>query len=271
MLDITPIAAFDTNYIWLLINRDKQEAIAIDTGDATVVQNFLQQNQIKLQAIWITHHHHDHTGGVLQLVKQNPDVQIFAHKNHGLTDKIAQKNLTLIDENIPITAWEYAVKVWQTFGHTDSHLSFLLQVGNKQVGNKIHVFCGDTLFAAGCGRVFTGTIEQLFASFQRFNALATDTLFYPAHEYTLQNLEFANFILPNDNNIKQALKNYAQLQKINKPTLPTTLANERQINVFLQALNPSDDLSLAVQQKTNISDNQPLTIFAALRKLKNNF
>ena len=128
-IHIQPISAFSDNYIWLIINNDKKQAIAIDTGDSEPVLNFLKNNNLELINVWITHHHNDHIGGVDELVKHFPNVQVFAHQNHGLNH--LAKNLTLIDENDNLTAWQYSAKVWQTFGHTDSHLSFLLNVDKK--------------------------------------------------------------------------------------------------------------------------------------------
>ncbi|WP_410472175.1 hydroxyacylglutathione hydrolase [Faucicola mancuniensis] len=264
-IHIQQISAFSDNYIWLIINNDKKQAIAIDTGDSEPVLNFLKNNNLELINVWITHHHNDHIGGVDELVKHFPNVQVFAHQNHGLNH--LAKNLTLIDENDNLTAWQYSAKVWQTFGHTDSHLSFLLNVDKK-----IHVFCGDTLFSGGCGRVFTGTIEQLFDSFSRFNTLNEQTLFYPAHEYTLSNLKFAQVIEPNNENIRQKIQTCEQLRANNLPTLPTTLADERLINPFLRAvIEPSDEMIEQVKSRIDLANYDKLTVFAKLRELKNSF
>lgn len=264
---ILPVSAFSDNYIWLLINEKTQEVIAIDVGDEMPVVNFLQQNKLNLSAIWITHHHDDHTAGVANLLKSYPNAHVFAHKNHGLNSQIASENLTWIDENDDLSAWQYSAKVWRTFGHTDSHLSFLLNMDEK-----LHVFCGDTLFCGGCGRVFTGTIEQLFTSFQRFNALPDDTLFYPAHEYTLSNLKFAQSLEPDDNNIQAFIKHCETLRNQQKPTLPTTLAQERLINPFVKTVNDlPNSLIEGIKKQTDLADIKPLTLFSALRQLKNNF
>lgn len=264
---IAPISAFDDNYIWLIIHEKNNEVIAIDVGDDTPVVNFLQQNNLNLSAIWITHHHNDHTGGVANLLKTYPNAHVFAHKNHGLESQIPSDNLTLIDENDELSAWQYSAKVWQTFGHTDSHLSFVLNLDEK-----LHVFCGDTLFCGGCGRVFTGTIEQLFDSFHRLNALPTDTLFYPAHEYTLSNLKFAESLEPDDKNIVQIIQQCQTLRQKNQPTLPTTLAQERLINPFIKAVNDVPvSLIDGVKKQMDLADIQNLTLFSALRLLKNSF
>lgn len=266
-IQICPIQAFNDNYIWLLINEKNREVIAIDVGDETPVVNFLQQNNLNLSAIWITHHHDDHTAGVANLLKNYPNAHVFTHKNHGLNNQIASENLTNIDENDNLSAWQYSAKVWQTFGHTDSHLSFLLNMDEK-----LHVFCGDTLFCGGCGRVFTGTIEQLFDSFKRLNALPDDTLFYPAHEYTLSNLKFAESLEPDDKNIVQFIQQCQTLRQQNQPTLPTTLAQERLINPFVKAVNGlPNSLIDGVKNQMPLADLQPLTLFSALRQLKNNF
>ena len=154
---------------------------------------------------------------------------------------------------------DYAVQVWQVAGHTNKHLAFILSVNGQQ-----HVFCGDTLFSAGCGRVFTGTVEQLYHSIQRFQTLPMETLFYPAHEYTIANLRFAAHIEPDHSAILHAL---AQAQNI--PTLPTSLAHEQQINPFLRLKQTS--LQQRVATLSGIAINNEIEVFAALRTLKNHF
>ena len=157
------------------------------------------------------------------------------------------------------TFGDVQVTVWATPGHTGRHISYLMETSDG-----IHVFCGDTLFSAGCGRVFTGTVEQLYDSFQRFNQLPEGTLFYPAHEYTAANLDFAAHIEPDNADIQAALKAAAHT-----PTLPVTLAHERRINPFLRVDLPH--VRARAEALSGKTLNSSLDTFVALRELKNRY
>lgn len=258
-MNIYAIRTFKDNYVWTLV-KDGQ-AIVVDPGQANPVMEFLQNKQLTLTAILITHHHQDHTGGIQELVKMYPQVQVFAHQLHGVpaTQSVAEGDgFCLLDCQF---------QVWQTAGHTENHVSYLCQIDSVW-----RVFCGDTLFSGGCGRVFTGTINELFASFARFNSLPADTLFYPAHEYTLSNLRFALMVA--DDALKPILQQTimdVQIQLAQgQSSLPTTLHHERQINVFLHAHDQAFSANLAKlypQYRDQLTD--PLSVFAVLRELKN--
>lgn len=258
-MDIFAVRAFTDNYIWVLVRGT--QAVVVDAGQAAPVVEFLQDKRLNLAAILITHHHHDHVGGVQELQKQYPQAQVFAHALHGVP--AAQ----MVAEGDSFELLGHRFLVWQTAGHTDNHLSYLCQIDGVW-----RVFCGDTLFSGGCGRVFTGTIDALFDSLTRFNALPADTLFYAAHEYTLSNLRFALTLA--DDELKPVLQHaiadvQAQLAQ-GQSSLPTTLQRERQINVFLR----TDDKALIAnlqalypQYRQQLTD--PLSVFALLRALKN--
>ena len=266
MLKIHPIPAFTDNYIWAIINDETQEVIIVDAGDDKPVLDFVKNQNLTISQIWVTHHHSDHIGGVTALANAFPNAQIFAHVNiHPL---INATHLIPVAEGRELTAWGSPVQVWQVAGHTENHLAYLVTLDNR-----LHIFCGDTLFRAGCGRVFTGTIETLFESFERFAQLHDDeTLFYPAHEYTLSNLNFAQFIEASNPAIAQAVAHDSELRQQNTPTLPTTLADEKAINPFMRAvIAPSDEMITTVQTQTGIEDDSHFEIFKALRQLKNNF
>ena len=189
-LSITAIPALGDNYIWLL--SDGLQAVCIDPGDAEPVLDYLGQTKTELTQIWITHHHHDHTGGIAGLKSRFPDCEIYGNRD------IAAATHP-ISEGAHLNFGGCRAEVWQVPGHTDTHLAYLFEYGGR-----LHVFCGDTLFSAGCGRVFTGTAADLAASFDRFKALPDDTLFYPAHEYTAANLAFAAHIEPDNPAIRAA-------------------------------------------------------------------
>lgn len=246
---VIPLPAFADNYIWL-IECDGKFA-CIDPGDAAPVQAYLAARGAVLQQIWITHHHHDHTGGVAALQTAYPNVAVIGHSDiAGITQPVGEGS-----------RWAFAgyeVEVWAVPGHTDSHVAYLWHVPDG-----LRVFCGDTLFSAGCGRVFTGTMAQLFASLNRLSALPDEALLYPAHEYTAANLRFAQHIEPDNAAVRQALHDSAI------PSLPVRVAHERAVNPFLRVNEP------AVRERAAALSGQPclepLAVFAALRELKNHF
>jgi hydroxyacylglutathione hydrolase len=257
-ITIQPIKAFSDNYIWTLINDTNKQAIVIDPGQAEPVAAFLNEQDLDLTAIWTTHHHFDHTGGVAELREYFPMTHVVAHAEHGVDPD------QTIKDGSSVSAWGASGQVWDISGHTNHHMAYVLDIDNQK-----HVFCGDTLFSAGCGRVFTGTIEQLYNSFKRLNTLPEDTLLYPAHEYTANNLRFGLSIEPHNIAMQAALEVAQEKTKNGKPTLPVTLAHERKVNVFLRT--DSLDVIAGVKAKMTLTDEKPLTVFAALRELKDNF
>ena len=250
MLKITPIPALADNYIWLL--QQGNEAVCIDPGEAAPVAGYLKAHGLVLRQIWITHHHADHTAGLPELIRQFPDCRIYA--NHDIPHATHT-----VGEGSRWPLWQSQVEVWHTPGHTQTHLSYLLQERGQA-----RLFCGDTLFSAGCGRVFDGTPAQLFASLQRINRLPEKTLLYPAHEYTAANLRFAAHIEPHNPEIARSLA-----AAVHTPTLPVSLDHERQINPFLRTAD------FQIASRTAELSSQSLhgeeQVFTALRELKNHF
>ncbi|MCW8983366.1 MAG: hydroxyacylglutathione hydrolase, partial [Gammaproteobacteria bacterium] len=190
MMNVTPIAAFDDNYIWIIHNgrhnsSDPQDIIVVDPGDAEPVIRAIEANGWQLRAILLTHHHYDHTGGVEELL-QLSDVPVYgpAHeKIKGVTHPLGEGDRIDFDDiNIHL-------QVLDTPGHTRGHICYY--------GHDL-LFCGDTLFAAGCGRIFEGTPSQMYASLEKIRALPKETQIYCAHEYTLQNLGFAHIAEPDN-------------------------------------------------------------------------
>ena len=251
MLNIIPLAALNDNYIWLIENG--QQAVCIDPGDAVPVIDYLCAHNLTLVQIWITHAHADHTAGVLQLKQAFPRCRVFGNSDIAQVDEI-------VGEGATIKFSDGLAEVWAIPGHTATHLGYLWRPND----GSLHVFCGDTLFSAGCGRVFTGTMTQLFTSLQRFNQLPNNTFFYPAHEYTATNLNFAAHIEPENKDVEAAAAN-----AFNTPTLPVTLAHERRINPFLRTsymlvINRTEELC-GKQLKSEEA------VFTTLRELKNQF
>ena len=255
---IHPIKAFSDNYIWTLVNDTNKQAIVIDPGQAQPVIDYLSEYDLDLTAVWTTHHHHDHIGGVAQLREHYPMTHVVAHSEHGI-----DPDQTIKDGGV-VSAWGVNAQVWDISGHTASHVAYVMDIEGRK-----HVFCGDTLFSAGCGRVFTGTIVQLYTSFKRLNTLSEEALLYPAHEYTANNLRFALTIEPSNEAIITALAVAERKEEAGVPTLPVTLAHERDVNVFLRVEQPT--VIEGVKAKMALSDDKPLTVFSALRELKDNF
>lgn len=249
-MDIVALPAFDDNYIWLL--REGGRAVCVDPGDAAPVLAHLRANGLDLEAVWLTHGHGDHTGGVAALKQAFPACTVYGHA--GLAADVR------VDEG---SRWRWqraAVTVWHVPGHTARHVAYLLVRDGVT-----HVFCGDTLFSAGCGRVFDGTLEALYRSLARLNGLPENTLLYPAHEYTAANLRFARAVEPDNADIGAALA-----AAVHTPTLPVTLAHERRINPFLRVHLPA--VRAAARRRAGAAaDMDEVAVFAALRLWKNVF
>lgn len=248
---IHAVPALNDNYIWCIENG--RDAAVVDPGEADGIADFLRRRGLNLAQIWVTHHHADHTGGIAALQAAFPFVQIW-----GAPD-IASANQTAA-EGAAFTFGGADITVWYVPGHTDTHMAYLLAHQGQR-----HVFCGDTLFSAGCGRVFTGTMEQLFHSLRRFDTLPENTLFYPAHEYTLSNLRFAHAAEP-DNAAVIAAMEAAQQRRC---TLPVSLAHERKVNPFLRTASRS--VRETLRRENGVLPENDLAVFTALREWKNRF
>ncbi len=251
-MNLNSIPAFQDNYIWVLSN-DEGHCVIVDPGEAAPVLSAIEDNQWQPQAILLTHHHHDHVGGVKELRQRFPDVVVYGPEE--TQDKGATKCVVEGDKLILLG---YEFSVFATPGHTLGHVSYYTIP---------YLFCGDTLFSGGCGRLFEGTADQMYKSFQKINALPGETVICCAHEYTLANMKFAQHILPGDASIEDYLNKVKQLRTKNQTTLPVTLENERRINVFLRTEDP--DLIRVIDKETKLQ--QPNTRFAWLRSKKDTF
>ncbi|STX42761.1 hydroxyacylglutathione hydrolase [Legionella donaldsonii] len=253
-MKILPIPAFNDNYIWLLINEEEQTAICVDPGDANPVLAFLEQEELKLKAILLTHHHYDHTDGVNELINTYPGIAIYGPKD----SRIPQVNHILQDGDLlPLPPYHF--RVLSTPGHTATHISLY----EPEFGL---LFCGDTLFSAGCGRVFDGTIEDLFASLQKLKALPDITQIYCAHEYTRRNLRFAATVEPDNLAIRQHA--HRLMAKENQRSLPSNIGLEKEINPFFRTHLESMQNYVALKGNKN---KDPMSVFKQLRADKDNF
>ncbi|WP_028118037.1 hydroxyacylglutathione hydrolase [Ferrimonas senticii] len=249
---ITPIPAFNDNYIWCL--HDQHHAWVVDPGCAASTERFLQQQRLNLSGILITHHHHDHTGGIAELVKRYPDCLVVGPHS----DKIATITHPVVDNQV-ITLANLAVSltVLTLPGHTLDHIGFY---------NDDWLFCGDTLFSGGCGRLFEGSPAQLHQSLQRLAALPGHTLVYCTHEYTCANLTFATMVEPTNSELMEYQQWCLTERQQARPTLPSTIARERAINPFLRCDQTSVRSSIEKQAQVDLSDS--VSYFAALRRWK---
>jgi len=226
MLTVKPIPAFQDNYIWLL-RQDTQDRVAIvDPGDAEPVIAWLEQEKLTLDTILITHHHQDHTGGLRELIERySPEV-------YGPANDAISGVRHRLGEGDEFHVLGRRFDVYAVPGHTLDHIAFYAS------GTPGLLFSGDTLFSGGCGRLFEGSPEQMRESLAKLNALPEGTLVFAAHEYTLANLAFAAAVEP-DNATRDAYRSECQTARdLGRPTLPTTLGRERQINPFLRIEEP---------------------------------
>lgn len=255
-LKIYPIPALKDNYIWAIINNKLSVAAIVDPGETQPVLDFLNENQLKLTAILITHHHWDHTNGVMEL-KNTCKVPVYGPANsniEGITTPLNDGDRVNLDTiGLPLN-------VLRIPGHTLDHIAYY---GDDML------FCGDTLFSAGCGRVFEGTMQQMHDSLQILAALPDQTKVYCAHEYTVNNLNFAKLVEPDNPHIQQHLDHAVSLREAGKVTLPSTLGDEKKFNPFLRTNTTDVVHTTAKECKQSLST--PGEVFAALRHWKDNF
>lgn len=253
-LTVTPVPAFSDNYLWLLHND--RSAVVVDPGDAAPVEAALRRLKLDLVAILITHHHGDHIGGLPALLKHH---RVPVHGPAG-EDIPGLTAMHREGDEVVIPELEARFKVLDVPGHTRGHIAY--------VGQGL-LFCGDTLFACGCGRLFEGTPEQMTASLAKLAALPGDTRVYCAHEYTLANIRFAEAVEP-DNAALIARKAIEQARRDrNEPTVPSTIANEVATNPFLRWDSPT--VKASAERHAGRVLTEPAAIFASLREWKNNF
>ena len=255
MLEIVPLPAFQDNYIWTL--RSGKFAAVVDPGESRPVSDYLEREGLTLAAILATHHHPDHVGGIAELVAKRK-VPVFGPKGEpipALTHPVGQDDRVEIPE---LAAASFTVL--DIPGHTRAHVAYY------GLGS---LFCGDTLFACGCGRVFEGTAAQMLASLSKLAALPDETRVYCGHEYTLANIRFARAVDP-DNAVLAAREARAKrLRDAGRPTLPSTLGEERATNPFLRCAEPVVVESANKYLGSRIGD--PVGVFAAIREWKNRF
>ncbi|WP_297449723.1 hydroxyacylglutathione hydrolase [Ferrovum sp.] len=251
---IVPISAFADNYLWLIHNDRK--AWVVDPGDAAPVLTTLGRGHWELEGILLTHHHADHCGGVMELRARFPDLTVYGPAGEPIPG--TTHPLRTGDE-ITLTSLDLTLTVLEVPGHTLGHVAY--------VGQDC-LFCGDTLFAAGCGRIFEGTPAQMLRSLERLAALPDETAVYCAHEYTVSNLDFALRADPHNPELQNWAKEARAQRKRGEPTLPSRIGRERRANPFLRSADPALTPALDHYLGSPVG-NDPLTRFTVLRTWKN--
>ena len=261
-LQVIPVGAFKDNYLWLLCRG--ADAVVVDPGAAAPVERALAERGLTLRAILLTHHHADHTGGVQALVaaRAGQALPVYGPEREsiaGVTDPLTEGDRVAID------AIGLSFDVLDIPGHTRGHIAYFAAVGDPTP----LLFCGDTLFAAGCGRLFEGTAAQMHASLSKLAALPPDTRVYCAHEYTVANLRFARAVEPDCALLARRSADADATRSRGEPTLPSTIALERATNPFLRV----DDAVVrdAAERRVPGAGANALATFTALRLWKDSF
>lgn len=266
-LEVVAVPAFKDNYLWLLVRGSN--AAVVDPGDAAPVEAALAARHLRLASILLTHHHADHTGGVMALLardgRRGLQVHGPAHEAiAGVTDPHEGGAIVTLD------ALGITFRVIDVPGHTRGHIAYFAAVDAIDGGADAPLlFCGDTLFAAGCGRLFEGTAAQMHASLDRLASLPADTRVYCAHEYTLSNLRFACAVEPDNASLVSRVRDAEATRARGEPTVPSTIALERATNPFLRGDVPA--VRAAAERRTRGAGASSLATFTAIRLWKDSF
>lgn len=255
-LSVLCVPAFTDNYLWV-IHRGRH-AVVVDPGDAVVIEQTLVEHGLELDAILVTHHHPDHVGGIDALCQRKPVPVIGPaaemHKIPSITQGVADGDV--------VSILGTPAQVLEVPGHTLGHIAFHL-------AGEQWLFCGDTLFSAGCGRLFEGSPEQMLTSLRRLSSLPDSTRVYCAHEYTMSNLAFAAAVEPASTALSTFIEQVAQLRQAGTPSIPSRIGVEKQVNPFLRIQEPS--VRSAIEGHTGDQPTGDIAYFAALRAWKDGF
>jgi hydroxyacylglutathione hydrolase len=256
MTDVLHVRAFEVNYIWLIRGKSQGHVAIVDPGDAGPVLAALEQRRLKPAAVLCTHHHGDHVGGVEDILK------VYSIPVYGpARERIPTLTHRLEDgDHIKLAELELEFDVLDVPGHTAGHIAF--------AGGDL-LFCGDTLFSAGCGRLFEGTAEQMHASLARLAALPESTRVYCGHEYTEANLRFAAAVEPDNAAIRDYRERARTLRRQDLPTLPSTIGLERRVNPFLRSTQAG--VRRAAENQAGRALGPEVEVFAVVRRWKDSF
>jgi hydroxyacylglutathione hydrolase len=257
MVQVKAIKAFSDNYIWCLTTDNSNQAWVVDPGQSEPVLTYLAQHNLTLGGILITHHHYDHTDGVTALVDAYSGISVYGPANSpfkGVTHPLNDgQSISVLNTNFTILA---------TPGHTLDHICYT---------NAELAFTGDTLFSAGCGRLFEGTSEQMWHSFNKLRALPASCKVYCTHEYTQANLTFAKAVEPRNPELLAYSKKIDELRSNNQISLPTSIGQELKINPFMRSDLPTMTEQVPKEIILLTNNKEPWENFASLRMFKDNF
>ncbi|MES2262178.1 MAG: hydroxyacylglutathione hydrolase [Pseudomonadota bacterium] len=257
-LSVLTVPAFNDNYLWLI--HDGSNAAVVDPGDGQAILAALKAHGLTLTSILVTHHHADHTGGIPELL-QHYAVPVFGPRKDG----IAAVTVALGEGDVvDVPGLDLRLSVLEVPGHTKGHIAYV------RTGAEPWLFCGDTLFAGGCGRLFEGTPAQMVDSLGKLAALPAATRVYCAHEYTLSNLRFASAVEPGNAALTARIASDTARRDQGIPTVPSTIGVERDTNPFLRYREPEIAAQLVAAGKLHGGE-APVDVFAALRQWKNSF
>lgn len=257
-MKISPIPAFTDNYIWQL--NDGSNAFVVDPGDAKPVISFLESNKLTLTGILLTHHHWDHTGGVKELLDLWPGIPVYGPAHEDISEVTHP-----LEENDKIRVFGETFRIFDVPGHTAGHIAYY----NVQENDHDILFCGDTLFSSGCGRLFEGTAAQMYESLSKLKTLPSETLVYCTHEYTTANLKFASAVEPNNEDIAARMKEVEDLRARDLPSVPSTIGLELKVNPFLRWDAP--EVVASANERSETMSTEPVEVFAAIRAWKDKF
>ena len=257
MMQVFAVPAFTDNYLWVLANG--RDAAVVDPGDAAPIEAFLGRHDLRLRAILATHHHGDHVGGLTALAAkwQCPVFGPAGERIAGLTSRLRE------GDRVEVPGLDATFEVLDVPGHTAGHIAYVHR------GDQPRVFCGDTLFACGCGRLFEGTPAQMVASLGKLKSLPPDTLAYCAHEYTMANIRFAEAVEPGNAALHARREREAAKRAHGEPTVPMRIAEELATNPFLRWDAPEVIASASKHAGRALHD--PVEVFATIREWKNTF
>jgi hydroxyacylglutathione hydrolase len=259
-LKVIPIPALYDNYIWVIQDKLHQQCVVIDPGVSTPVLKFLREGAYKLSAILITHRHHDHTHGIEGLLPYfdsepivlGPAQNVIPYKTKSLRE----------GDQICLLQGQLCFNIYEIPGHTKEHIAYY----SERLVHYPALFCGDTLFSGGCGKLMEGTMDELYHSLLRLRSLPDNTQIYCSHEYTIANLRFAHWLEPYHLIIRACLQEAQLMRRHKKPTLPSSLQKEKLINPFLKC----DDAHFIeiMAKRFEIENRLPLEIFSTIRRIK---
>jgi hydroxyacylglutathione hydrolase len=254
MLEVVPIAAFRDNYIWLICSQDRDHAAIVDPGDAAPVLCALEQQDITPTALLITHHHGDHIGGIREILTRFPGLEVFGPRHEaipGITHPLVE------NDRVEVPGTGLVFRVLDVPGHTAGHIAYF---GHGAL------FCGDTVFSVGCGRLFEGTPHQMHASLSKLAALPADTWMYCAHEYTLDNIGFAKWVEPENLDLLRREQEAFELIDADTPTVPSRLDSELKTNPFLRTDMPGVQRAAETHARRSLAS--AAEVFAEIRHWK---